>query len=315
VKVVESLLLDVRSRLRARRARLGVASKPARLVVRLDDLDAPLGALMPATPLDADGWYTAIVRVLEWTGPVPVSVVARAENPHLADVIRFAHRLECRTTLRTCARGLAQRRAEELLDCGLAGVTVRVAGASDDVQQAVLGETVAEGVAAFRAMLAARHDRGAPCEVLAEVALTAVGAPSLPDVFSAARAAGLDGVVIAAPWRDVAPDDAVRRAIAWARTQHPPFHRTSRAVLDHLEGLTGSGEPGVRRRAGACAVGGLRLEIGPDGVLSHCPFTLGAVQGTDTAADDARALSGQRAAIRACGRQCAHPDLLDRAQP
>jgi hypothetical protein len=81
-------------------------------------------------------------------------------------------------------------------------------------------------------------------------------------------------------------------------------------VLDQLDGLTGSGAPGVPRRSGACAVGGLRLEIGPDGALSHCPFMPGAVHGSDVAADDARALVGQRTAVRACQRQCAHPDLL-----
>jgi hypothetical protein len=311
VKVLERFLVDARSRSRAARARLGVPSgapRPAFLVLRLDDLDAPGGPGGAEVP--AGGWDTAAVRVLEWCGPLPARVVARADHPQLPDVVRFLHRLECPVSLRTCARGLGPDRAAELVDAGLQTVSVRVAGATDEVQRAVLGESVAEGVEAFRSLLTARHSRGARLQVLAEAVLTEVSAPQLQDVFSASRSAGLDGVVLAAPWLGVPSSEAVRAAVTWARTQHPPFHRTPSSALAHLSEAADGQGPGVGRRSGACAVGGLRLEIGPDGRLSHCPFQAGAVAGSDDARADARALSGQRAAIRACRRSCVHPDLL-----
>jgi hypothetical protein len=143
--------------------------------------------------------------------------------------------------------------------------------------------------------------------VLAELVVCAQSAPQVREVFGAARATGLDGVYVAAPWASGTVDASVRDAVRWAQSQHAPFHRTPREVLDHLQRDGSDAAPGVARRGGSCAVVGLRIELDAQGRLSFCPFKTGAVPARGDAPIDG--LRDQRTAVRACDRSCAHPDL------
>jgi hypothetical protein len=159
--------------------------------------------------------------------------------------------------------------------------------------------------------------------VLAEWVLNEGGAPDLRQIFDEARRAGLDGVRIGVPWTGVEAllsDPGVHAALAWARTQRAPFHATSTEVLDRLAGArAGVGEvsvgdaPGLSRRSGRCAVGGLRVAVAVDGGHAACPFHAGATHATS---DDEEATSvrerlvGHVAATRACTRHCLHPEVL-----
>jgi hypothetical protein len=289
VKALEQLVIRARAGWRTRRARVG-GTRPARLLLRIDDFDAP--GEIPAATLDLDKWFDLVVRVVEWGGALPVTIVSRVTNPLLAELVRFCHRLECPTSLRTGPADLTLRRAEELVDMGLAAVAVRMDAASREATDAIA------------ALVAARASRGLPLDIVAELP----PGPGIRERWEAARAAGADGAALAAPWRGAA---AGGDGIAWAKGQGGRFQRTRREVFTAIEAANPSpDQPGRPGRAGACPVGSLRLEALPDGTLRSCPFQPGAVPAGDRAADAWAALADHRAAIRRCDRACAHPDLL-----
>lgn len=308
MKVLEQFIIQARSRFRAERARRGRPGRPARLWIRLDDLDAP--GPVPAPTLNAGRWHETIVRVVEWAGALPVHVVARADHPLAVDVLRFAHRLECPTTFRTSARGLDARRAEALVDGGLDTAVVRVAGVTDATQGAVLGETVDDAKRALAALMEARGSRAARLETIVEVPLDARSARELPRVFAWARQAGADGARIAPPWRGVAPDPGAIEALAWAEAQRGRFARTPAEAFATARAMVTDGEPGAARTEGRCPVGGLRMELLPDGTARSCPFLGAPTDVGEVLADAWAAQAPYRNAIARCGRRCAHPDLL-----
>lgn len=275
-------------------------------MLRLDDLDAP--GPTPTETLTLDNWYDAIVRVVEWSGPLPTHLVARADHRFLADLVRFTHRLECPTTLTTTAVGLTQRRADELVDCGLERVAVRVAGVTDATQQAVLGESVADTRRAIAALFAARVSRGAPLDIVLEVPFDARTGSELRALHEEARTVGVDGVRVAAPWRGGPFGAGELDALAWHASQPEPFRRTPAELLEAVRAWKGDG-PGAARVRGTCPVGALRLEILPDGSLQSCPFKGDRARVADTMAPAWEALAAHRTAIRGCDRACSHPQL------
>ncbi len=314
MKALEQQLVAARARVRGLRARVpfGPVGAPARIDVRLDDLDAPPGAAPPeGRPLDTDQRFDAIVDVVTWTGALPARVIARPTHPALPEIVRFLHRLECPVTLRTCARGLDARRADELVDAGVSRVFVRVAGGADDAGG--VAETPDEPRAAWTALIGARRSRGARLDVLAEVVVRADAPDGVRRAFAAAREVGADGATLAPPWVGSQITAVNRPDLAWAATQRAPFHRTPGPVMRALLALAASPEkgplPGRRRDAGLrrCAVAGSRIEVGPTGLASACPFKPGAC--ATSALADGAGLVGHAAAVRACDRECWHPDV------
>ncbi|MDP2306351.1 MAG: hypothetical protein Q8P18_10030 [Pseudomonadota bacterium] len=308
---MEQLVVRARTRLREGRALAGLGGRPARLVLRLDDLDAP--GPIPAELLKLEDWYDIVVRVVEWSGPLPVHLVARSEHPFLAEMVRFAHRLECPTTLRTTAAGISPRRADELVDCGLERIVVRVAGVNEATQRAVVGESVADTRRAIAALLAARVSRAAPLDIVLEVPFDARTAPELRALCEEARTVGVDGVRVAAPWAGGPFESGALDALGWVAKQDRPFRRTSADTLGAVREMRGDG-PGTPRKGGACPVGTLRVEILPDGTLLSCPFKGDRTRMLSRDPSGAmalawKALEKHRDAIRTCDRACAHPEL------
>ena len=305
MKALEQLVVRARTRVREERARLGLGGRPARLVVRLDDHDAP-GAI-PESTLKLDDWFDAIVRVVEWSGALPVVIVGRADHRLLAEVVRFAHRLECPTSLRTSAAGLTQARADELVDCGLEQAIVRVAGVTDAVQRDVLGETAADTRSAIAALRAARASRGASLDIVIEVPFDDRSVTELRAIVEEARVAGVDGVRIASPWAGGPYAPAAMEAARWLEGQRG-FDRTGTGTYAALRALRGGG-PGVARTSGSCPVGALQVELLPDATVRCCPFKADTARLGDAMEPAWTALAGHRAAIKACDRACAHPLL------
>ncbi|MFZ5475957.1 MAG: hypothetical protein ACOZNI_04215 [Myxococcota bacterium] len=285
MKALEQLVIRARTRWRSRKAASGEAETPARLLLRLDDLDAPVP---PAGELQSLArWFDAVIRVVEATGPLPVRIVARADHGFLPELARFCHRLECPVSVRTTPGGLDARRAEDLVDAGVGRVALRAE------------DGLAGAIAALRAAVG---DRGARMDVEVEVP----PGPWMRDAFGEARSAGADGVRVVA-WQGGPWEDATRAALAWAKAQHAPFHRTPPEALAAIADMAGDG-PGVPRRAGACPVA-QRIEIGPDGRASCCPFLSGSAPPQDTLEATWAMLAGHRTAIRACRRACVHPEV------
>lgn len=298
MKLLESLV--IRGRARAR-ARLNRGDRPARLDIRLDDLDAP--GVVPDGALDLDGWQARIVEVVQWAGAMPVRIVSRADHELLPDIIRFCHRLEMPTSLRTNARGLDRRKAEELVDRGLGECILRVAGLDDQIQGEILGDSASEADVAIGALVLARHSRVAQIGVVVEIPFDARTARGVRSLIAWARGKGADAVTLASPFRGSPTDAYMNEAIEVYEDESAPFRRTNRAVLARIERLDGVGAP---RPGGRCPVSS-RLELLPDGSARSCPFKAG--RGEGAIAEAWAALAGQRGEIANCDRSCGHPEL------
>lgn len=277
MKAIEQIRIHTIAAWRAHRAGRGGEPLPADLVLRLDGFDAP--DIEPVPTLKLEEWYERIIGVLVETGPLPVRVIARADNPLLAEVVRFVWRLECPATVRMGGR-VGRGVAEALVDAG--------------ARRIVLVDPVDSDLAELRA---ARISRKARVDLLVEVGYRR--GLSVAGEGARLRAAGADGVRVGAPWRG-GPFEPVA---AWEAS----FHRTPPTVLHALPRFDDDG-PGVPRTRGVCPVGGLRVELGPDGRWSQCPFQPGHVEGGEFAVAWA-ALGAHRAAIRACSRACVHAEL------
>ncbi len=298
MKLLESLI--IRGRTRAR-ARLNRGERPARLDIRLDDLDAPNA--VPDASLDLDGWQARIVEVVQWAGAMSVRIVARADHALLPDIIRFCHRLEMPTSLRTNARGLDRRKAEELVDRGLGECVLRVAGLDDAIQGAVLGDTASEADAAITALVLARHSRIAQIGVVIEIPFDARTARGVRSLIAWARGKGADGVTLASPFRGEPPDAYMNEAIDVYQAESAPFRRTSRTIIERIERLDGVGAPRTRGRCPVLS----RLELLPDGTARCCPFKAGRGEGALAVAW--ADLAPHREDVARCDRTCGHPEL------
>jgi hypothetical protein len=293
--------------------------RPARLVLRLDDGDLPgsLGAHGAHSPSD---WRRALVSMVDWLGPLPVTIYAlrSGATDELEELIRFAHRLECEVTLVTDGTGIDTPRAEQLIDRGLARVRVLVGGVSDEVQRDVVGNSAVDATTAVLSFIFARKDRGAPLDVEIDLPWQGQANREARAVVGWARQVGADGFRVVAPWKAgaIPDDDAVLGTLA---LESGPFQRTPAATFSelkvmraHADGLPGMPRAAApaRRRLQPCPVGGQRLEITANGAIRSCPFKpdFGPV-GRDASARWREAASPHLAAIRACDRACAHVEL------
>lgn len=319
MRKLEHALADLRGALRRARARLPSADparvEPARLVIRLDDADFP-NLILDGDALGLPDWRRVLASAVTWLGPVPVTVQAghRAQHPYLAEIVRFAHRLECRTLLVTDGGGLGSAGAEELVDCGLAAARIWVGGVSEHVHEAVVGSPLADATGALAALSAARKSRGARLDLEVGIPWQGPVASEVKAIIGWARQAGLDGFRLVAPWRATrVPTDP--ELLDDLSDEPLPFNRTPAPTFDELHAMAASqdGEPGFARsgssRRNACPVGGQRVEITATGGLFCCPFKE-PIGDVDDDLRSAWAAAGPHLqAISACDRACAHVEL------
>lgn len=300
--------------------------RPERLVLRLDEGDL-VGLVGDGPRLSPARWHALLVSAVEWLGPVPVTIIAlrSAARPQTAELVRFAHRLECGTELVTDGSGIDLAKAKELVDRGLARVRVLVGGISPEVHQHVVGGTLDDAVGAVNALVAARTDRQVALDIEVATPWQEPADGELRAVIGWARQAGADGFRLLAPWRarelprDPETLDQVEQLAAG-------FDRTLPGTLLELQAMAAHQDAGpgldlahapARRRRMRCPVGGQRLELTATGRLYSCPFKPPIVAQAD--ADDTRDLrelfagaGPHLAAIAECGRACVHHELAPR---
>ncbi|MCB9778864.1 MAG: hypothetical protein H6742_09905 [Alphaproteobacteria bacterium] len=335
MRSLEHRIADLRGTWRRARARRGGADaatvSPARLVLRLDDGDGG-GPLGDADALTPSAWHRFVAAAVDWLGPLPTTVIAiRTGGSELAtDLVRFAHRLECDTLLCTDGSGIDDARAGILVDSGLARLRVYMGGVSADVHRTVVGGELADALGAVGSALRARADRRAALDVEVALPWTRPADAEARALAGWAREAGADGFRLVPPWRsaDLPSDPELIDQLVDGADR---FHRTPAAAVAELHAMAAhaDGQPGLarvhapaRRRRMACPVGGLRLELTSHGLLRACPFHAPmstdfqqATQGRDPL--DLASLVAQHAgphlaAIAACERACAHPELSPR---
>ena len=144
-----------------------------------------------------------IAEVVRWRGPLPVTVLAHRLGPAdgAAALVRFAHRLECPTTLVHDGPGLDDAAALALVDAGLGRAIIRVGGVDAATHEAVVGSPLDAAQGAIAALLAAREERGARLEVVARVPWRKGVGPDPSDLGVALRQWGVDRWHLAAAYR------------------------------------------------------------------------------------------------------------------
>ena len=315
MKLLQQKIIRAHAALRLARARLAwtnpARSRPARLVVRLDDVDLP-GSVGEGNTLTRADWRRILVDGVAWLGPLPVTVIAgnRGDHPELIEILRFAHRLECPTLLVCDGGGIDVPRALELMDIGLESVRIRVGGVSEAVHHSVVGGSVSVASDALTAFVDARKYRGVPIDIEVLMPWKGQASTEVRAVLGWARQVGSDGFRLTPPWRaeDLPADPEVLDDIG----ETPgPFNRTNHAAVVALHAMVAEqdGEPGRRRQQGKCPVGGQRLEITENGQLYSCPFHPPIAMKTalkDSWEDGGRA---HLKAIAGCSRSCHHTEL------
>jgi hypothetical protein len=189
VKLLEAALVRARAAARARLPAWRGALRPARLDLRLDDLDAPVPIVGAAMSVEA--WQERITDAVMAIGVVPCRVTARVDHAQLPEVVRFASRLELATTLRTAAHGIDRARAADLVAHGLGGWIVMV----DDLAAAEV---------ALDAVVAARNETPAQPSVVVEFPVGAAALPGMSACFRWARERGADGARVCPEFRPLA---------------------------------------------------------------------------------------------------------------
>jgi len=299
--------------------------QPARLVIRLDVESLPAGALCgeaQGPELGLAEWQAVITSAVAWLGPVPVTFLIGRKGDHalLTALVRFAHRLECGTELVTDGTLMDLDRAEELLDAGLGRVRILVCGVSDELQQAMVGNSVAEATGAVVAFVDARADRGQHIDI--EVATIWAGGvdAEIRAVMGWARQAGADGFRVIAPYRstDMPADPELLDSLVG----QGGFCRSPVATAEEIHAMVAhqDGKPGAPRKEGAdgrllsrCPVVGQRLEINSQGWAYACPFKTPVALVEGDLAQTVAKSAAHGAEVRGCDRACGHVELAPRS--
>lgn len=274
-----------------------------------------------AAPMPADTWRDLLVAVVEWLGPVPVHVQARARRLHeaTAAVVRFARRLECPVTLVGPGGGIDLDLAFALADAGLERATLVVGGVSPGINQETAGSDLEGASNAVLAFLEARDARQRDLDVVVQFPCSPVSAPELASVEGWARQVSADGFQITAPLLAPAGPTALdpvtgarihRLEKTWDR-----FHRTQPGTGQAVRAVwaAGDGEPGAVRTRGGCPIAGIRLSVRADGAWGTCPFkpAAGHLGGSVGLREGWLATWPEHVRmLRTCPRACFHPQLV-----
>jgi len=312
----DQLLLQLRGRARRLQARVPGAPppRPGALVLRLDPQPAPIDAALPpaAGPaLSLGAWRARVTEVIRWAGPLPVTLrqLGAAPDGAAAELLRFAQRLGCPTTLETAGRGIDEELALELLDGGLGRVRLFVASLQAGPQLAALGVDPITAAAALRSLRAARDLRRAALDIEVAVPWIRGAAAELPAIRGWAKEAGADGVRVMPPWTAAEVETSPELPAAALGGGRPgPALRRARAIGPQLSAMAADRRPapGAPRR-GRCGVLGQRLDLAADGSVRACPFK--PPMGTPDQLPPAAWISGDvhRQLVHSCDRSCGPP--------
>ena len=319
MRQLENNLIRARGILRRAWSRMATTDPelvaPARLVLRVDDVDLP-GAIGTSGEMSQQDWNQLIAQVVEWVGPVPVTVIATHSggDPQVDALVRFAHRMGCHTKLITDGTGIDEARAEMLLDVGLAAVQILVGGVSDGIQRQTVGNSAQEATRAVAAFLNAKRERGSTLDIEIGIPWVDGVTAELKAVVGWAKQAGADGCRIVAPYKasGLPADPELLDSVVDSVGE---FCRNTSYNIEELHSMVAhqDGEPGLKRgrahRRTKCPVGGQRLVIGARRAVYSCPFhaPIG-VLGDEIAEVWAHA-GPHLEAISTCGRMCVHSEL------
>lgn len=290
--------------------------RPARVVL---DLGRCWNGEAATGPLPIEVWQRALLEVVEWLGPVPVSFLSRSDHlpADLPELLRFVTRLGCPSALFGVDGGVDDDLALRLVDLGLRRACLVLGGVNPDLHAEVSGLPLEPTTAAIGALVRAREARRGGLDVVVAFPCTPNTASNLSGVEGWARQVGADGFAVAPPFHaPPAPAEVPAAVLARVRAlerSRERFHRTPPGTAEALRSTWSAGDGGPGGRGPArCPVVGLRLDIRACGRFGACPFqrSLDRIDGGRPLAAAWAAGRAHFDAIRACGRRCWHPELV-----
>ena len=283
---------------------------PARLVLDLQSGWANGAVDRRLTPAD---WKEVITDVVEWLGPVPVTVILKdSAEDWCMRVVRYAHRLECPVTLETRGAGFDAVQCKQFLLAGVARVRVELDGRSLTPER----EAVSQSVVRF---LETRKALATKADISVRVRCDEGSISQMPALVGWALQIGIDGIEFVGPDESESLDVAINGSVA---DRIARVEGVARNTLHPIQRMLSCGcrkQPDVistlRRRP---AVGhglfdrGLRLTVSADGSFGTCayePPTGRWQKGTRLGALWRDAVKDVE--IAPCDRVCQHPDYAE----
>ena len=271
--------------------------KPVRLTIRWgqQDLENSLG-FGKKVPLAH--FQKLITEFIQVSGPHAVHLIAleNADDPDVAAILRFAHRLGCPTEVVLNGRKLQSKTVDALLDSGVDVIWVPIGGLSQENHYAQSKVAIEESNDLLYDLVQRSK------ETSTQIGIAIPWSGESPNEAAAIRdwskEIGVSLVQIALPYFGKDMSDH-------SLPDHKHLSSLLKKVLNDK-----STKPGWKRlHPWVCPVGNLRLEISKNGRVCSCPFKTPVLWEKETFGELWKKLEPHRQQVNQCSRVCLHKEL------
>ena len=243
--------------------------------------------------------YSIIAEYVQKSGPNPIHVWAM-ENGHsakIAELLRFAHRLDCPTKIVLTGENCTRESISRLLHSGVDEIWMIFGGLSHQVHEEVTALNIEDSVRILHLLLEER------AESKTKICIAVPWVREAPKEMSALRdwamELGVDKVQVHIPYFGA---DIASKTI--------PNHPRLSAILEKTLWERNDRQPGWKKQQPLpCPVGNRRLEIASNGRVCSCPFKTPVEWKDESFVQLWKKLSSHRKEISHCKRMCWHPEL------
>lgn len=280
---------------------------PQQLTFRFGERDLP-NSLGDGSEISLAQVQFLIADFVQKTGENPVHVWAmeNGASEKVAQILRFAHRLDCFTLVMVNGEGFDKESVLQLLRSGVDEIWFLFGGVSQQVHQEVTGLDVDQTTQTLQWFLNARAE--SRDEFRSKICIGVPWIYEAPKEMSAIRnwgqELGVDKIQVLLPYYGA---ELASETIP----NHPKLSSLLAKALHGFEREEKSPKlPGWRKQVpGFCPIGNTRLEIGAKGQVCSCPFKAPVTWEREDMSALWQKLSAHRGEILRCKQMCWHPEL------
>jgi len=213
-------------------------------------------------------------------------------------LIRFAHRLGCKTDVLISGVGVTEAVAERLLLCGTAWVWIPFGGVSSEVHFQSVGLSIEQSTQGLQQLLVSRQEVESSTKIGMLMPWVGQTPTQMDPLREWAEELGVDS------WQPHLPYFGKDMA-----TEPVPNHQHLNSLFQFVL-QDSSVQPGWKRRQPwSCPVGKRRLEVSKYGRVCACPHKKPVVWEGETLSSLQSRLRDHRQEVHQCDRVCLHREL------